>query len=128
MSLLELKSAALDCEFILCFILPNFCPNLHLFSPNKLAYPDFKARYNIIGAAAVAKAKNDKAAGQAVMDIVKLDKDKYRLGHTKVFIRLDGGAARKQDRKCSRLASRLLACQDLKVAPDLDVRLQNMNT
>ena len=89
MSLLELKSAALDCEFILCFILPNFCPNLHLFSPNKLAYPDFKARYNIIGAAAVAKAKNDKAAGQAVMDIVKLDKDKYRLGHTKVFIRME---------------------------------------
>ena len=42
------------------------------FSPNKLAYPDFKARYNIIGAAAVAKAKNDKAAGQAVMDIVKV--------------------------------------------------------
>ena len=47
----------------------------------------FKARYNIIGAAAVAKAKNDKAAGQAVMDIVKLDKDKYRLGHTKIFFR-----------------------------------------
>ena len=125
MSLLELKSAALDCEFILCFILPNFCPNLHLFSPNKLAYPDFKARYNIIGAAAVAKAKNDKAAGQAVMDIVKLDKDKYRLGQHRW---LDGGAARKQDRKCSRLASRLLACQDLEVAPDLNVRLQNMNT
>ena len=40
--------------------------------PNKLAYPEFKARYNSIGAAAVAKAKNDKAAGQAVMDIVKV--------------------------------------------------------
>merc|ERR1719228_1806468 len=36
--------------------------------PNKMAYPEFKARYNIIGAAAVAKAKNDKAAAQAVMD------------------------------------------------------------
>merc|ERR1711990_93964 len=55
--------------------------------PNKLAYPEFKARYNIIGAAAVAKAKNDKAAAQAVMDIVKLDKEKFRLGHTKVFFR-----------------------------------------
>merc|ERR1712186_108394 len=31
--------------------------------PNKLAYPEFKSRYNIIGAQAVAKAKNDKAAG-----------------------------------------------------------------
>ena len=35
----------------------------------------------------MAKAKNDKAAGAAVMDAVKLDKDKFRLGHTKVFFR-----------------------------------------
>merc|ERR1719322_1503687 len=55
--------------------------------PNKLAYPEFKARYNILAAAAVAKAKNDKAAAGAVMDIVKMDKEKYRLGHTKVFFR-----------------------------------------
>merc|ERR1719295_512757 len=55
--------------------------------PNKLVCPEFKARYNIIGAAAVAKAKNDKAAAQAVMDIVKLDKEKFRLGHTLVFFR-----------------------------------------
>merc|ERR1711876_130532 len=55
--------------------------------PNKLAYPEFKARYNIIGASAVAKAKNDKAAAGAIMDIVKLDKEKFRLGHTKVFFR-----------------------------------------
>merc|ERR1719355_211543 len=55
--------------------------------PNKLAYPEFKSRYNIIGASAVAKAKNDKAAAQAVMDIVKLDKEKFRLGHTLVFFR-----------------------------------------
>merc|ERR1719290_79348 len=55
--------------------------------PNKIMYPEFKARYNILGAAAVAKAKNDKAAAGAVMDIVKLDKEKFRLGHTKVFFR-----------------------------------------
>ena len=55
--------------------------------PNKLAYPEFKARYNIIGASAVAKAKNDKAAAGAIMDIVKLDKEKFRLGHTLVFFR-----------------------------------------
>merc|ERR550519_2811871 len=55
--------------------------------PNKILYPEFKARYNIIGAAAVAKAKNEKAAAQAVMDIVKLDKEKFRLGHTLVFFR-----------------------------------------
>merc|ERR1711915_311276 len=55
--------------------------------PNKLQYPDFKARYNILAATAVAKAKNDKGAAQAVMDATKLDKEKWRLGHTKVFFR-----------------------------------------
>merc|ERR1719384_2568051 len=55
--------------------------------PNKLMYPDFKSRYNILAAAAVAKAKNDKGAAQAVMDAIAMDKEKYRLGHTKVFFR-----------------------------------------
>merc|ERR1719288_421146 len=55
--------------------------------PNKTLYPEFKARYNILAAAAVAKAKNDKAAAGVVMDVVKMDKEKYRLGHTKVFFR-----------------------------------------
>merc|ERR1711963_468442 len=53
--------------------------------PNKMLYPDFKARYNIMAAGAVAKAKNDKSAAGAVMDVIKLDKEKFRLGHTKVF-------------------------------------------
>ena len=39
------------------------------------------------GAQAVAKAKNDKAAAGAIFDIIKLDKEKWRLGHTKVFFR-----------------------------------------
>merc|ERR1739844_800541 len=55
--------------------------------PNKLMYPDFKARYNILAAGAVAKAKNDKSAAGAVMDVIKLEKEKFRLGHTKVFFR-----------------------------------------
>merc|ERR1712241_1349226 len=55
--------------------------------PNKLLYPDFKSRYNILAAGAVAKAKNDKGAAGAVMDVIKLDKEKFRLGHTKVFFR-----------------------------------------
>merc|ERR1719464_1136211 len=55
--------------------------------PNKMVYAEFKARYNILAAAAVAKAKNDKAAAGAVMDVIKLDKEKFRLGHTKVFFR-----------------------------------------
>merc|ERR1712002_1328086 len=55
--------------------------------PNKMLYPEFKARYNILGASLVAKAKNDKAAAGAVLDLIKLPKEKFRLGHTKVFFR-----------------------------------------
>merc|ERR1719365_246879 len=67
--------------------------------PNKMLYPEFKARYNILAAAAVAKAKNDKAAAQAVMDIVKLDKEKFRLGHTLVFFRAGIGGWMEEQRE-----------------------------
>merc|ERR1711937_39052 len=55
--------------------------------PNKMLYPEFKSRYNILAAAAVAKAKKDKDAAGAVMKTIQLDKEKFRLGHTKVFFR-----------------------------------------
>ena len=55
--------------------------------PNKVVYPDFKQRYNILAAHAVAKAKNDKSAAKGVLDAIKLEPEKYRLGHTKVFFR-----------------------------------------
>merc|ERR1719315_800402 len=55
--------------------------------PNKMVYPEFKSRYNILAAGAVAKAKNDKSAAKAVLDTIKAEPEKYRLGHTKVFFR-----------------------------------------
>ena len=55
--------------------------------PNKISYGEFKSRYNILAAAAVAKAKKDKDAAKAVFLAIKLDPEKYRLGHTKVFFR-----------------------------------------
>jgi len=57
--------------------------------PNKMLYPDFKARYNILAAKEVAKAKKDKDAAKAVLHApdVNLETEKYRLGHTKVFFR-----------------------------------------
>merc|ERR1719391_1789676 len=55
--------------------------------PNKMPYPEFKTRYNILAAGLVAKAKNDKNAAKAVLDFIKLEPEKYRLGHTKVFFR-----------------------------------------
>merc|ERR1711994_38752 len=41
-------------------------------------YPEFTLWYNILA---------DKAAAGAVMDVIALDKEKFRLGHTKVFFR-----------------------------------------
>merc|ERR1719284_213731 len=67
--------------------------------PNKMLYPEFKSRYNIIAAKAVAKAKNDKAAAGAVMEVVKLDKEKFRLGHTKVFFRAGVGGWMEEQRE-----------------------------
>merc|ERR1719495_1668893 len=55
--------------------------------PNKMVYAEFKARYNILAAQLVAKAKNDKAAAAAVLNVVGLEAEKFRLGHTKVFFR-----------------------------------------
>merc|ERR1712038_176925 len=55
--------------------------------PNKVLYPEFKSRYNILAAAAVAKAQKDKDAAGAVMTVIKLEPEKYRLGHAKVFFR-----------------------------------------
>lgn len=40
-------------------------------------------RYNILAAAAVARAKNDKSAARALFDTVGLEVEKYRLGYTK---------------------------------------------
>merc|ERR1712127_1017500 len=67
--------------------------------PNKMPYPEFKARYNVIGASAVAKAKNDKSAAAAVMEIVKLEKEKFRLGHTLVFFRAGIGGWMEEQRE-----------------------------
>ena len=64
-----------------------------------MAYPEFKARYNILAAKLVAKAKNDKAAAGAVMGVVKLDKEKFRLGHTKVFFRAGVGGWMEEQRE-----------------------------
>merc|ERR1719323_1119481 len=79
--------------------------------PNKMLYPEFKSRYNIIAAKAVAKAKNDKAAAGAVMEVVKLDKDKFRLGHTKVFFRAGVGGWMEEQRE-DKIGSVLAWLQD----------------
>ena len=55
--------------------------------PNRILYPDYKSRYQILGAAAIANAKDNKTGVYALMDGINFDREKYRLGHTKVFFR-----------------------------------------
>merc|ERR1719362_462852 len=55
--------------------------------PNKVPYPEFKQRYNILAAAEIAKAKKDKDMAKSIFVKIKLEDEKYRLGHTKVFFR-----------------------------------------
>jgi hypothetical protein len=46
-------------------------------------HPTHLPRYNILAAAAVARAKNDKSAAKVLFDTVGLEVEKYRLGYTK---------------------------------------------
>merc|ERR1711878_263742 len=55
--------------------------------PNRMLYPDFKSRYQILGAAEIANATDNKSGAYALMDKIDFSRDRYRLGHTKVFFR-----------------------------------------
>merc|ERR1712226_1189432 len=55
--------------------------------PNRMLYPDFKSRYQVLGAAEINSSSDMKTATYALMDKVSFDREKFRLGHTKVFFR-----------------------------------------
>merc|ERR1719249_379322 len=55
--------------------------------PNRMLYPDFKARYAILGASEIASSSDNKVAVYALMDRVNFPRERYRLGHTLVFFR-----------------------------------------
>merc|ERR1712020_138435 len=55
--------------------------------PNRMLYPDFKARYAILGAKEIASSSDNKVAVFALMDKIGFPRDRYQLGHTKVFFR-----------------------------------------
>merc|ERR1711923_26245 len=55
--------------------------------PNRMLYPDYKGRYQILGAAEIAGASDNKTGVYALMDKIDFSRDRYRLGHTKVFFR-----------------------------------------
>merc|ERR1711971_841138 len=55
--------------------------------PNRILYPDYKSRYAILGAKEIAGSDDNKVAVRALMDKIGFPKEKYQLGHTKVFFR-----------------------------------------
>merc|ERR1712088_350513 len=55
--------------------------------PNRMLYPDYKARYAILGAKEIASSSDNKVAVRALMEKIAFPAEKYQLGHTKVFFR-----------------------------------------
>merc|ERR1712066_872681 len=66
--------------------------------PNRMLYPDYKSRYQILGAAEIASSKDNKEGVYALLDKIEFSRDKYRLGHTKVFFRAGALAALEEAR------------------------------
>merc|ERR1712038_1475807 len=61
--------------------------------PNRIMYHDFKSRYQILGAEALATAANDKEGVFKLMDKIAFPIEKFRCGHTMVFFRAGALAA-----------------------------------
>merc|ERR1711970_605197 len=55
--------------------------------PNRMLYSDFRNRYWILGATEINSSSDNKKAVWALMDKIKFDRERYRLGHTMVFFR-----------------------------------------
>merc|ERR1711881_838026 len=66
--------------------------------PNRMLYPDFKARYAILGAAEIASSSDNEVAVYALMDKIQFPRAKFQLGHTKVFFRAGALAGLEENR------------------------------
>jgi myosin heavy chain 6/7 len=66
--------------------------------PNRMLYPEFKQRYWILGKAELASSDDNKIGVYALMDRANFDREKYRLGHTKVFFKAGALAALEETR------------------------------
>ncbi|XP_017461521.1 PREDICTED: myosin heavy chain, muscle isoform X6 [Rhagoletis zephyria] len=55
--------------------------------PNRMVYPDFKQRYQILNPRGIKGLDDPKKASKILIESTELDEDQYRLGNTKVFFR-----------------------------------------
>merc|ERR1719189_1072331 len=63
-----------------------------------MLYPDYKARYAILGAKEIASSSDNKVAVRALMEKIAFPAEKYRCGHTMVFFRAGALAALEEAR------------------------------
>merc|ERR1719510_263437 len=66
--------------------------------PNRIKYADYKQRYMILGAEALATASNDKEGVFKLMEQIAFPAEKFRCGHTMVFFRAGALAALEEAR------------------------------
>ncbi|XP_062142195.1 myosin heavy chain, muscle isoform X31 [Drosophila sulfurigaster albostrigata] len=55
--------------------------------PNRMIYPDFKMRYQILNPKGIKGIEDPKKCTKILIESTELDEDQYRLGNTKVFFR-----------------------------------------
>merc|ERR1719225_750945 len=66
--------------------------------PNRIKYADYKQRYMILGAEALATAANDKEGVFKLMEKIAFPPEKFQCGHTMVFFRAGALAALEEAR------------------------------
>ena len=66
--------------------------------PNRVLYPDFRSRYAILAQKEIDSTKDNKEGVYKLMDKIDFSREKYRLGHTKVFFRAGALAAMEESR------------------------------
>merc|ERR1719382_1112594 len=88
-----------------------------------MLYPDYKARYQILGAAEIATASDNKTGVYALMDKINFDRELYRLGHTKVFFR--AGALAKLEEARDEIVIKLVRWMQAECFKVLRLRVYN---
>ncbi|KAM5229350.1 uncharacterized protein MYH16 [Ctenodactylus gundi] len=81
--------------------------------PNRLQYPEFKQRYQVLNPSVIPQGFVDsKKASELLLGSIDLDPNEYKIGHTKVFFRA-GILAKLEDMRDDRLAKimTLLQCR-----------------
>merc|ERR1719402_1714123 len=91
--------------------------------PNRMMYPDFKARYAILAEAEIASSSDNKTAVYALMDKIGFDRERYRLGHTLVFFRAGALAGLEETR--DEIVLRLLRCLQGQVLKHIKNKVYN---